>query len=215
MSAVTLRELNDHGIRLAVVENHLKVAAPSGTLTPELTERIRVSKPALIVSIRLSELRSRLRHIAEVEVVDTSLIDTLPDADVLDCELLPERARRAFVLALRDTHLRAQGKCPAGETAPALCRKCGPVWLAPEVAAHAPIISGWPIVLGCPWCSCQRQGRGIPRPPVTCAECIFFVRDSINPAGGLGTCGKGVEANVPAYPHAKRQCAEFNPRGPT
>ena len=161
----------------------------------------------------VAQIRNRLRHIAEAEVVDTSLIDTLPDADVLDCESLSEPARRAFVLMLRDTHLRAQGKCPAGETAPALCRKCGPVWLASEVAAHAPNVSGWPVVLGCPWCTYQRQGRGFPRPPVGCVACTSFVPDPINPAGGIGPCSKGMAGGSQRYPHVKHQCAGLLPKG--
>jgi hypothetical protein len=72
---------------------------------------------------------------------------------------------RAYVRALRDADLRRHGRVPPDETAQALCVACGPVWVAPGVAAVAPKVAGWCRLLGCPWCHVRRAGLAVPHPP--------------------------------------------------
>jgi len=77
---------------------------------------------------------------------------------------LTERQMAGYVAMLAETGLRERGKVPADDTAHALCRHCGPVWISPDVAAVAPTVNGWPRVLGCPWCHVHNH-EVIPRPP--------------------------------------------------
>lgn len=129
-----------------------------------------------------------------------------------DLAALDDAGLDAYVRCLRDSDLRARGKQPPDETTPGLCRSCGPIWLAPEIAAVAPKVDGLPRVLGCPWC--HVKNRGIPRPLVTCGGCRHFTPDTINPAEGVGTCNANREPRQSeplCYPMAKRDCAEWWP----
>src|SRR5450631_3063583 len=107
-------------------------------------------------------IRLRLLALADAECVDSVLVHRLPDADLFECHGLPSETLRAYVRALGDSELREHGKVPADETAHALCRSCGPVWLNPQVVAVATVVDGWPRVLGCPWCH-VRNRVAIPR----------------------------------------------------
>ncbi len=122
---------------------------------------------------------------------------------------LTDKQLSAYVAMLADADLLERGKCPADETAAALCRSCGPVWLAPEVASVAPRVAGWPRVLGCPWCH-VRNRQAIPRPRVTCGDCQHFIRDHVNAIAGMGRCNAGVDPDRPT-PMATRECAMFTP----
>jgi len=110
----------------------------------------------------LREVRARLEGIAHAESIDPALVVALSATDLEACADLPD-ALLAYVGALRDRNQREHGKAPADETAAALCRRCGPVWLHPDVASIAPVVNGWPHVLGCPWCH-VRELDIIPRP---------------------------------------------------
>jgi hypothetical protein len=123
---------------------------------------------------------------------------------------LTDRELSTYVNMLAETSAREQGKRPADETARAWCRHCGPVWIAPEVAEVAPVLDGWPRLLGCPGCH-VRNRAALARPVVTCAECAHFARDAINPDEGSGHCVAGCDPQRP-YPGAERQCARFLPR---
>lgn len=152
-------------------------------------------------------IRLQLLRLASAELIDVRLVNDLAYDDLLECVALGESVLRAYLYGLRDSARRERGQIPAGETARGMCRRCGPIWIGPEVAACAPIADGWPQVLGCPWCH-VRNRQAIPRPEVTCGECRHFVRDRINPDGGLGRCGAGLDPEVP-YPHARRQCKSW------
>ncbi len=159
--------------------------------------------------------RDRLRRLAAAMCLPVALVDGLAGADLAECAGLPDEVLRAYLHMLRDAALRARGRVPADETAPALCAHCGPVWLAPDVAAVAPVVAGWPRVLGCPWCHVKNR-TATPRPLVACEDCRHFAPNAVNTAAGLGQCGAGCEP-LPSeplhYPHAKRQCGRFDPRG--
>lgn len=137
----------------------------------------------------------------------------LDHGDIADMAALTDRQLSAYVRMLADADLRRRGKVPADETAPALCKGCGPVWVHPAVAAVAPMVDGWPRVLGCPWCHVKNRAL-IPRPPVACGSCAHFPRDRVNPPGGMGRCGLGraIRPGEPLhYPRAQRQCVRFEP----
>lgn len=157
-------------------------------------------------------IRAELKALALDELIDARVVDSLSAADLDTWKPLSKPELRALAFVLRDADLRAKGKRPPDETAPAFCRKCGPVWLAPEVVAVAPTIQGWPTVLGCPWCHVRSQGIGIPRPSVFCGTCSHLERDKINPSGGMGHCNAGVISGPLPYPHVQRQCERFEPK---
>ncbi len=144
-------------------------------------------------------IRAHLIEAATAECADPELVQRLTAADVTNCDGLPAAT------------LRERGKRPADETAAALCRSCGPVWLHPAVAAVAPTIDDWPRVLGCPWCHVA-NGRAMPRPLVHCGECVHFIRDQVNPSAGMGHCAAGVDPDRPT-PMKPRECATFKPGG--
>lgn len=152
--------------------------------------------------------RLELIRLAKAAGIDERLVLALSDEDLTACAGLSETSLHAYLLAARDADLRQQGKRPPDETAAAMCRRCGPVWLHPAVTAAPPVIDGWPRVLGCPWCH-LRNPRLMPRPTVQCRDCQHFIPDPENSEAGLGRCGKGLD--VLAFALAPRQCDGFCP----
>lgn len=169
---------------------------------------------------------SRVARVAAAPIVETERLlaalrtQGLPDewlgldhGDASGVAALTDKQLSAYVAMLADADLREHGQRPADETTAALCRSCGPVWLTPEVASVAPVATGWPRLLGCPWCH-VRNRRAIPRPSVTCGECRHFIRSAVNPSAGMGRCSaqRVPLRNEPLpYPHAARCCAEWRP----
>jgi hypothetical protein len=169
-----------------------------------------------------ADLRARLLTIAQAEGIDAALVMGLPESElaataeqVASCDPADQRIiLRAYLHAVQETAERTAGRVPHGETARALCRGCGPVWVHPAVADAAPVIDGWPRLLGCPWCGVRHARKFVPRPSVQCGECRHFERDAINPAAGVGSCriGHELQHGEPMhYPHATRQCPRFTP----
>ena len=183
------------------------------TDTPKTTQQTAVLEGSFVARVAQDSdvLRARLLALAEVERIDAGLVRKLPNGDVAECSGLPDETLVAYLRALRDDDLREKGKRIADETAPALCVRCGPIWTAPEVASAAPVVDGWPRVLGCPWCHVANR-RAIPRPSVTCGACRHFIRDAVNPRAGWGRCSAGVDPDRPT-PMATRSCATFRPQG--
>ncbi len=188
------------------------VACNAGATPPE---KPRNAGATVGVASATDSLRATLHALATSEGVDAALVDALPDVEA--CVGLPDDALRAYLRALRDSADRMAGRVPADETSMALCRGCGPVWVAPEVADAAPKVGGWARLLGCTWCHVRHAGLFVPRPPVECDGCRDFARDAINPDGGMGRCTAGhkrKQGEPMPYPHAKRQCDQFNPAPP-
>ncbi len=151
-------------------------------------------------------------------ILEAVRAENLPDAimgkvETSEVEGLSALALRAYVVALYETAQRELGNRPPRETAAGLCRHCGPVWLAPEVARAAPTANGWPLVLGCPWCHVRARQR-MPRPPVACGECRHYVADCINPEQGAGRCTED-QAQPRPWPRVNRFCAAWRPAGIT
>ncbi|HEX7338884.1 MAG TPA: hypothetical protein VF271_03015 [Rhodanobacteraceae bacterium] len=163
MNAATLiQRCSDAGIQLSADGDRLHVEAPPGAITSELRDLLVNRKTELIEA--MSGIRGHLLALAKSEGVDASLVYALPSGDVDACDGLDDAALTAYVLMLDDTATREAGKRPVSYTAKAMCRHCGPVWLSPDVLQGAPVIDGWPQVLGCPWCVVRAAERYIPRP---------------------------------------------------
>lgn len=160
---ILIRDLAAHGVRLSRRGDTLHIEAPRGILTDELKKTLTAHKPALLAVLSGSDLRARLVELAVSEGIDHALIQRLPDTDVDACAGHTDDFVRAYLRGLRDSDLRERGQRPEDESAPAVCARCGPVWLHPAVVAVAPMVEGWGQVLGCPWCFVSNR-RGIPRP---------------------------------------------------
>lgn len=202
--------------RFAALMHELAPATFAATATnaverTTLVAESRESQPYEDRTAKVLEIRHRLLLNGRNLGIDESVLAAISIHEIESLEGYGSRFIGSYLYALRDSALRARGKVPGDETAPAICRKCGPIWLASEVAAVALSVDGWPRVLGCPWCHVKDRGL-IPRPAVVCADCEHFAPDSIHPSGGVGGCGKGIVGS-PHYPHAKRQCAVFLPKG--
>lgn len=134
------------------------------------------SSGATAVATTNADLRARLLTLADDDRIDPALVQGLPESELAataeqvaacdhgDCRNILS----AYVRALADSDLRRRGKVPADETAMALCRGCGPVWVHPAVASAAPIVDGWPRLLGCPWCHVRHAALYVPRPQIAC-----------------------------------------------
>ena len=160
-----IRDLSARGVRLSRNGENLRIVAPRGTLTPELRQTLAEAKPAILAALTTGELRAKLESLALVEGIAAAVVRELPAADVEACAGLSDDTLRAYVRTLRDPDLRERGVVPPDETATIVCRRCGPVYAAPEVARVLPAVRGLPTAAGCPWCHVQNRGA-IPRPPV-------------------------------------------------
>lgn len=162
-------------------------------------------------------MRAELLEAARPEGINRDIIHALPDielqATVEQLAQCPADTRdgvvRAYIRALRDTAEQDAGRVPPGPHAMALCRHCGAVWIASDVVAVLPVVEGVARCLGCPWCHVRIAGGYIPRPKVTCAGCKHFTPDTVNPAGGLGTCASGHKAR---FPNEQHRCSEWRPK---
>lgn len=156
-------------------------------------------------------LRAELLALVAAVGLDPALVYRLSPGDLRACVGLPDAALRAYIRALHTDAERMAGRVPPDETAAGVCVRCGPVWLAPEVAAVLPVVNGLPRALGCAWCHVRKAGRHIPRPRVTCGTCAHFQRDTVNPEGGAGHCGLHPDdAHRMHWPAQRHGCANWN-----
>ena len=201
--AALIGDLQGIGARLIRHGDRLRIESP-GPIPEGLRDELVAHKPMLMTYVRLREL-------ADAEGIDPAHVAALTAADLEDCVGESDDFLRSYLAALADSALRNRGHVPEGATAAALCAHCGPIWLHPSVAAVAPVVAGWPRVLGCPWCHVA-NAAAIPRPSVTCGACRHFMRDTVNPAEGIGRCARGVtprSEESALYPRAQRRCAQF------
>ena len=133
MSALPLiSELANRGIRVRPKGSNV-VVSPKKALTPELRERIKREKPALI---------RQLEKIRQEAGEDWEEIANDPEQLKAFCELL----------MIGD--MRSKGTVPDHYTATTTCRRCGPVPIWPGCP---------PKVQGCSWCLNRHRGLPIPR----------------------------------------------------
>lgn len=114
-------------------------------------------------------IRARLLELAASAYMDAAPVRALPESFLRDCGGMADGALQALLSMLRDDADRRAGRVPKGDTAWALCQRCGPVWLHPSITSVLPVVDGWPRALGCPWCFVRKAGLYVPRPPVPVA----------------------------------------------
>ena len=202
-AAALLHELHAAGVALTATNGRLHVEAPKGAITPTLRERLTRAKPAIIAALTKQAgpdtIRARLLELAEFECLEPALVHRLDDADLAACTRLGDEVLTAYLRALDAAARMDAGEPPTGWTAARYCRLCGPVLLWPDCPS---------IVLACPWCFRRKAGRYVPRPQVQCADCVHFIRNVLNPAGGGGDCAKDRGGHWPKQMH---RCAGFEP----
>lgn len=152
--------------------------------------------------------RAQLIAVAHTAGIPPALVHAVPESDLVAYASLPVHLVAGYLEALSDTVTRHAGHTPAGDTAPAFCLRCGPVWLHPGLAAALPVVGGWVRALGCPWCFVRKAGGHVPRPAVSCADCQHFLPHPRDPSVGMGACAGGYEAR---YPMEKHNCIAFAP----
>ena len=144
--------------------------------------------------------RDRLLTLAESEGIDPVHVHRLHDDDL---RAIPsdyaEHNLTAYLRALAARERMDAGMVPLvwGEPVTRTCEGCGPVLLW----------QGCPdVVKACAWCFKRKAGKPIPRPLVTCGDCIHYAPDPLNPTAGAGTCNNGCSARWPMQGH---RCAEW------
>ena len=134
MSALPLiSELANRGIRVRPKGSNV-VVSPEKALTPELVERIKREKPALILSLERvrKDTGSRWEEIAN----DPQQLKT-------------------YIELLMIGDMRSKGIAPDHYTATTECIRCGPVPIFEGLPEK---------VDGCSWCMNRVKGLSIPRP---------------------------------------------------
>jgi hypothetical protein len=204
-----IRVCTEAGIQLSRNGGKLRVAGKPGAITPELQLTLTEHKAELLTALN-DDPRAVLMKLADANGINPELIQGLHDTDIASCADLPHDVLLSYLRLLRRSDMRRNRLVPAEETAMALCRSCGPVWIHPAVAAVAPLVNGWPRVLGCPWCHVRRAGGYVPRPSVQCVDCSNIVRDAVNPDGGVCNCAARRSPERP-WPNANHECSAFDP----
>ena len=132
MSALPLiSELANKGIRVRSKGSNV-VVSPKKALTPELRERIKREKPALILSLE----RARKDLGSEWDEIAND----------------PQQLKAYYELLMIED-MRSQGIAPDHYTSTTTCKHCGPV----PIWDGCP-----PDVTGCPWCLNRHKGLLIP-----------------------------------------------------
>ncbi len=133
MSALPLiSELANKGIRVRPNGSNV-VVSPKKALTPELRERIKREKPALILSLE----RARKDLGSEWDEIAND----------------PQRLKTYYELLMIED-MRSKGIAPDHYTATTECIRCGPVPIFEGLPEK---------VQGCPWCLNRHRGLPIPR----------------------------------------------------
>ncbi|MFC5577522.1 hypothetical protein ACFPOA_05755 [Lysobacter niabensis] len=146
------------------------------------------------------EKRAHLLNLADAEGADAARVHRLHADDVTACTGLSDETLRAYLRALdRGTDI-DRGIAPDGYTQAAHCEGCGPVWLWQGAPSR---------VVACPWCSRRKAGKPLPRPKVTCGDCINYLPDPLNPKAGMGGCALGAARAY--WPVRRHRCAEHVP----
>ena len=132
MSALPLiSELANRGIRVRPKGSNV-VVSPEKALTPELVERIKREKPALILSLK----RVRKNAGSDWEEIAND----------------PQQLK-TYIELLMIGDMRSKGIAPDHYTATTECIRCGPVPIFEGVPEK---------VAGCPWCMNRIEGLPIP-----------------------------------------------------
>ncbi|MDN5882178.1 MAG: hypothetical protein L0H37_07385 [Nitrosospira sp.] len=203
------------GIHIWLTNDGIRCQSDDRTLlTPELKGWVKRHKPVLVTALKAERegVRERLRSAGTRANVDPALADRADDATLRDCIGESDVVLAELMHCYAVDQAREAGRIPAGHDARVWCKRCGPVFLSPGLANGLPVKDGWPTALACPWCWIER--RNFPRPRVTCGACRHFIRDTINPADGMGDCSKHLFKQTDyRYPMTRRECHGFRPTG--
>ncbi len=149
-----------------------------------------------------SDLRAKLRHLAEAENLPPAIVDRLTDAD-LDpangCDLLDDAGLRRWLHVLDENARMQRGIAPPGWAQASHCERCGPVRLWTGAPLH---------VIGCPWCHVRRAGGTVPRPAITCAACTHQQPRPDTSDAGMSACAKGHGLHYALEPNT---CTDWKP----
>ena len=148
-----------------------------------------------------SSLRSKLMVLASTDYLPVDLVHGLSDADVNACKGETDATLTAYLRALAASRAMDAGQVPPGwgNAVKAFCDGCGPVLLWDGVPSR---------VKACPWCFRRKAGKGIPRPKVSCRDCIHFTLHAMNPQAGGGDCLAGHDGHWPMQVH---RCDAWRP----
>lgn len=146
------------------------------------------------------EIRAHLLSLADAEGYAPAIVHRLHADDVAACADLSDDALRAYLRALDRGTVMDCGIAPDGYAQTAHCEGCGPVWLWQGAPAR---------VIACPWCFRRKAGKVLPRPQVTCGDCIHYLPDPLNPQAGMGGCALGAARAY--WPMRRHRCAEHVP----
>ena len=143
------------------------------------------------------EMRAHLLNLAADDLLPDGIIHRLHAGDVAACTDLPDDTLRAYLRALDRGTVMDAGIAPDGYTQLAHCDGCGPVWLWQGALVR---------VIACPWCFRRKAGKTLPRPQVTCGDCIHYLPDPLNPLAGVGGCALGTGRAL--WPMKLHRCGE-------
>lgn len=198
-----LETLAAAGVTVTRHGDRLRLKPASGNVPGDVVELARAHKLELLQALpdpeALDAMRAHLLAICRSHLLPERLVAELPDADLIDCELLSPEGLVRWLHVLDENRRMRQGIAPDGWTHPSYCRRCGPVLLW----QGAP-----PVVLGCPWCHVRRAGGRLPRPAVTCATCTHQQLRPGTSEAGMHGCHKG---NGLHHAHQRHACADWRP----
>ena len=143
------------------------------------------------------EIRTRLLTLADGDGYAPAIIHRLHADDLAACAGLADETLQAYLRVLDRGTAMDRGIAPDGYTQAAHCDGCGPVWLWQGAPAR---------VIACPWCFRRKAGKALPRPAVTCGDCIHYRPDPLNPFAGVGGCDLG--AGRARWPMQSHRCGE-------
>lgn len=156
--------------KVGTPENNAVSYAPVVPVVPDEKSRVGVetaSQSAMKCDDTPDAIRNRLLALTAAEYRDPALVHALSEPFLHGLHGMDDDSLRALLSMLADDADRRALKRPKDDTAAILCRKCGPVWVHPSIAAALPVVDGWPRALGCPWCFIHpHDGADIPRPTV-------------------------------------------------
>ncbi|MDC8637050.1 hypothetical protein [Xanthomonas hortorum] len=172
------------------------IPAIPATPTPKSCHGIAESQESQGAAVaKVGEQRAQLLALAADEGLPAGLVHGLVDADVTACDGLPMVTLRAYLRALANSERMDAGLVPPdwGDPIARTCEGCGPVLLWQDCPD---------LVKACPWCFRRKGGKVIPRPPVACGDCRYYLPDAVNPDAGMGGCELGPgRARWPMAPH--------------
>lgn len=147
-AAQVIRDAEELGVILRVEGGKLRFTAPIGIMSEDLRQRLIQHRNDLLAIIIAERHGIALADLIETAGPDWAEIDGNVDAV------------EALASLVRCNQHRTRGQRPPEYTEPAVCARCGPIWLFPS----SEIGGKWcQPVEGCPWCLNRGAGLATPR----------------------------------------------------